>query len=185
MNIKELPHGSSESQKTAEVVEMLCGMNLFIEEEELHVADTEEEEYVLIEIALDSGAGTHVASAIGAPGYTVEPSPGSQRGQNFVAAGGHKMRNKGQMVLSLLAPTSSGEEKVSTIFQVADVTRPLWSVSTVCDAGYRVIFDSSKAVVYDAKDQEVCVFQRQGGLYVSRMRLRNPKYSGFSRPGTK
>ena len=42
MNIKELPHGNSESQKTAEVVEMLCGMNLFIGEAELNVADTEE-----------------------------------------------------------------------------------------------------------------------------------------------
>ena len=95
------------------------------------------------------------------------------------------MRNKGQMILSLLAPTGKGdqEEKISTIVQVADVTRPLWSVSKVCDAGYDVKFTKTNATVYDEKGLPVCVFERQGGLYVARMRLRNPKHSGFSRPG--
>ena len=53
------------------------------------------------EIILDSGAGEHVASDKDAPGYSVVPSKGSKIGQNFVGAGGHKMRNKGEMALRL------------------------------------------------------------------------------------
>ncbi len=95
------------------------------------------------------------------------------------------MANKGQVTLHLLAPNGvgDGEEKISTVFQVADVTRPLWSVSKVCDAGYDVKFSKKQATILDEHGQPVCVFERQGGLYVARMRLRNPKYRGFSRQG--
>ncbi len=185
-SITEMTHADEASKKVAQALEVACGMNLLIEEEELNVAGSEEDEYVLIEIALDSGAGDHVMAEIDAPGYRAEESAGSKRGQHFVGAGGHRMPNKGQMVLSLLAPTGEKdqEEKITTIVQVADVTRPLWSVSKVCDAGYDVKFTKGHATVTDESGQPVCIFQRQGGLYVARMRLRNPKYQGFSRQGT-
>ncbi len=184
-SITEMKHADEASKRVAQALEVACGMNLLIEEEELNVAGSEEDEYVLIEIALDSGAGDHVMAEIDAPGYRVEESAGSKRGQNFVGAGGHRMPNKGQMVLSLLAPTGEKdqEEKITTIVQVADVTRPLWSVSKVCDAGYDVKFTKAYATVTDENGQPVCMFQRQGGLYVARMRLRNPKNQGFSRQG--
>ena len=95
------------------------------------------------------------------------------------------MPNKGQVTLHLVAPNSNGDENVDTVFQVADVTRPLWSVSKVCDAGYKVSFDDKSARVTDKAGTEVCTFERQGGLYVGRMKLRNPKWSGFTRPGAK
>ena len=186
VSIKSLQHADDASRATVEVVEAACGISFFVsEEDELNIAGDEEDEYVLIEIALDSGAGDHVAAALDAPGYTVEASAGSRRGQNFVGAGGHRMANKGQVTLHLMAPNGvgDGEEKISTVFQVADVTRPLWSVSKVCDAGYDVRFSKKQATILDEHGQPVCVFERQGGLYVARMRLRNPKYRGFSRRG--
>ena len=186
LSVKDLQHADEASRAQARILEAACGVNFFIaEEDELNIAGDEEDEYVLIEIALDSGAGDHVAAALDAPGYTVEASAGSRRGQNFVGAGGHRMPNKGQVALHLLAPNgvSDGEEKISTVFQVADVTRPLWSVSKVCDAGYDVKFSKKQATILDEHGQPVCVFERQGGLYVARMRLRNPKYRGFRRQG--
>ena len=186
LSVKDLQHADEASRAQARILEAACGVNFFIaEEDELNIAGDEEDEYVLIEIALDSGAGDHVAAALDAPGYTVEASAGSRRGQNFVGAGGHRMANKGQVTLHLLAPNGvgDGEEKISTVFQVADVTRPLWSVSKVCDAGYDVRFSKKQATILDEHGQPVCVFERQGGLYVARMRLRNPKYRGFSRRG--
>ena len=186
LSVKDLQHADEASRAQARILEAACGVNFFIaEEDELNIAGDEEDEYVLIEIALDSGAGDHVAAALDAPGYMVEASAGSRRGQNFIGAGGHRMPNKGQMALSLLAPNGvgDGEEKISTVFQVADVTRPLWSVSKVCDAGYDVEFTKKYAAVMDEHGLPVCVFERQGGLYVARMRLRNPKHRGFSRHG--
>ena len=72
-------------------------------------------------------------------------------------------------------------------FQVAKVTRPLLSVSKICDAGYVVRFTSDMAVVEDEKGKEVCRFVRRGGLYIAKMQLRNPNFrakaSTFVRPG--
>ena len=96
------------------------------------------------------------------------------------------MANKGQMILSILAPKGDGtEETISTTFQVAAVTRPLWSVSKICDAGYRALFTKKDAKVLGENGKTVCVFEREGGLYVARMKLRNPKHPGFARQGSR
>ena len=47
-----------------------------------------EEPMQRIEVALDSGAGDHVASKNVAPAYAISESAGSRAGQHFVAAGG-------------------------------------------------------------------------------------------------
>ena len=57
--------------------------NIIGVDEEVNVADGPEEEYLAIGVALDSGAGDHVADRADAPGYSVEESPGSKRGQQF------------------------------------------------------------------------------------------------------
>ena len=133
-----------------------------------------------IKIAMDSGAGDHVASPEDVEGFAIEESPNSKAGRNFVAANGGKIRNHGQATVRMR--TGKGRKLAST-FQVADVTRPLYSVSKLCDAGYDVKFSKKRATIMDEHGQPICVFARQGGLYVARMRLRNPKYRGFSMQG--
>jgi hypothetical protein len=136
-------------------------------------------------IVLGPGAGEHVADRIEAPGYMVTESDGSKRGQNFMAAGGHKMPNQGEMCLRLVVPNGNrAEEELSSIFQVAAVTRPLWSVSKICDKGHWVKFTQKDATVYTAADVPVCTFERRGGLYVGKVKLRNPRHPGFTRPAT-
>ena len=58
-------------------------------------------EYNKIEIALDSGAGEHVANRKVAADYDVEESAGSRAGQHFIAAGGARIPNEGQFTLEL------------------------------------------------------------------------------------
>ena len=136
-------------------------------------------------IVLGPGAGEHVADRIDAPGYTVTESDGSRKGQNLLAAGGHKMPNQGEMNLHLIVPNAGGKgEAISSIFQVAAVTRPLWSVSKICDKGHWVKFTQKDATVYTAADVPVCTFERRGGLYVGKVKLRNPRHLGFTRPAT-
>ena len=137
------------------------------------------------EVALDSGAGGHVADKKHAPRYEVKESAGSRRGQNFVTAGAHRLRNQGQFVLAL---RSGGSQRgrgrnISSTFQVAQVTRPLWSVSKICDDGFDVKFTKHDARIIDAKGRMVCKFERRGGLYVAQLRLKNPKTKDFIRPG--
>ena len=161
------------------------------EDAELNTTETENKDFldVEIEIAVDSGASEHVAADTDAPTYQVEESAGSRSGQHFVGAGGHRMANRGQMKLNMRADKGRKGRDVRTTFQVARVTRPLMSVSKICDAGMSMRFASTMAVIEDNKGKEVCRFFRKGGLYIASMKLRNPNYkpppAPFLRPGSK
>ena len=161
-----------------------------MEELEIHVATAEDKEFFEepFDVALDSGAGDHVTSAKDAPSYLVEPSRGSKMGQNFVTANNSRLPNQGQVSLRL----RSGERArgkgtdIKKVFQVADVKRPLWSVSKICDAGFNVKFTQDCAVVRDKKGKVCVKFERRGGLYVARLMMKNPNFKkseGFHRPG--
>ena len=131
---------------------------------------------VEFEVALDSGSIVNVCHPDDVPGYAIEESPGSRRGQNFVVGDGGRLKNMGQMALNLEAPTGQGAiNMVSSTFQIAKVTRPLMSVGHICDQGLHVIFDKSKAVVSDKDGVEICVFHRNdSGLYIAKMKLKQP-----------
>ncbi len=78
------------------------------------------------------------------------------------------MRNRGEAKLRLTDP-KAGTTLHST-FQVADVTRALYSVSKMCDEGCVVTFTESEGTV--TKDGEtVARFIREGGLYVAEMEI--------------
>ena len=132
------------------------------------------------EVVLESGAAEHVADNIDAPGYNVEPSPGSKAGLGFIAANGEKIPNRGQMHVKLGA--SKGVELTST-FQVCNTTRPLWSVGRICDSGRTITFNSQGAkIVHSDTGRELCTFQRSEGLYVGNLSLMKPD-GGFPRRG--
>ena len=164
---------------------------LDVEDVEVNVNEIDENQEFLdevIEIALDSGAGDHVAAPKEAPAYTIEDSPGSLAGQHFTGAGGHRMKNQGQVRLHLRAENGKKGRDIRTTFQMAQVTRPLMSVSKVCDSGLWVKIDKDMATIMDKNGKEVCRFMRRGGLYIAKMRIRNPHFKpkpDFPRPGKK
>ena len=94
------------------------------------------------------------------------------------------MANEGQIVLEMLAPLEEGHNAVDVTWQVAEVCRPLLSVSKICDtAKHTVTFDAKRAVVRDDKGRIVCVFMRKGNLYIGRMKIRNPSHPSFGGHG--
>ena len=151
------------------------------------------EEEVDIFIAIDSGAVEHVAAPSDLPGsITVEP-PADGKIRNFISASGDPIKNHGKANVSLV--NEDGTE-VDSSFQVADVCRPLHSVSRVRDTDKEVLFTKHGGVVVPAGSlskflgsvQALAKYPRKGGLYVSKMRARNPKgskKSSFTRPGAK
>ena len=60
----------------------------------------------------------------------------------------------------------------SSVFQIADVTRPLYSVGRMCDAGCSVSFTKDQATVRKGA-KVMAVFKRQGGLYVADLEVMN------------
>ena len=69
---------------------------------------------------------------------------------------------------------------IKSVFQVAEITRPLMSVSKICELGHKCIFDDEKAEVITKNGKVLCTFKRKGGLYVAEMTLKAPE--GFQRP---
>ena len=134
-----------------------------------------------IEIILDSGACDNVLDAEDAPGYLISESPGSRQGRNFVVGNGEKMPNEGQVELRMESPVANGVRvPVVTDFQVAQISKPLMSVSRVCAQGHTCIFTKDGATVKNARDQVVAEFKQSGGLYVQTMTLKPP--APFTRP---
>ena len=108
-------------------------------------------------------------------------SAGSKCGQHFVVGNGGKLANFGEWNLNLDAPKDGGINSVSSVFQVAQVTRPLMSVGHICDQGLTVTFDKLFAIVRDKSGSEVCRFARgSSGLYTAKMKLKAP----FGRQGS-
>jgi hypothetical protein len=139
----------------------------------------------LFEVALDSGSGEHVVDGSTVPAYKVEESPGSRAGQHFITANNAKIRNQGQVVLKLRngPPTRKGGHTIRSTFQVARVSRPLWSVSKICDEGFEVRFTKTHATIITPQGREICRFERKGGLYVAQLHLKNPDFEHFARRG--
>ena len=149
-----------------------------IDKEQILVAE-EDWNDLEFEVALDSGAVIHVCGPSDCPGYVLEESAGSKRGQEFAMGDGGTIPNLGQKSLNLM-DTDAGRDLVS-VFQIAAVTRPLMSVGKIYDEGHKVLFDATTAVVTDQGGSELWRFHRKGGgLYVAKMKLRSP--ASFRRP---
>ena len=137
-----------------------------------------------IKITIDSGAGNHVAAPQDIEGFSVQPSKASKRGQGFIAANGSKILNLGEAKVGMKEPSG---KSISSTFQVAEVSRPLYSVSKICDEGCDVHFCATHASVIKG-GVEVARFPRERGLYVAEMVLQphdTGSASGFARQGAK
>ena len=133
---------------------------------------------------MDSGASESVASPLMFPDYEVRPSAGSRRGQEYTAANGENIPNLGEQVLSVVM--EDGREG-NIKYQSCDVSRPLNSVSEICDAGGEqgqiVVFNKWGGEIYNPQTGRSRPFQREDGIYTLQMWVRPNKPSGFTRPG--
>ena len=90
------------------VGEVQPSLNVCTVDDKTEVMNVKDWEDVDIEVTLDSGACRHVMPTEDAPGYDIQDSPGSRRGQNFIVGNGEKVPNEGQVHLSLQTDTGDG-----------------------------------------------------------------------------
>ena len=76
------------------------------------------------------------------------------------------------MHLNMECMIGGEKQSLNSVFQIADITRPLMSVSKICDQGLFCLFGNEKAIIQTAEGKNVCEFQRRGGLYVATMKLK-------------
>ena len=87
---------------------------------------------------------------------------------------GERVANSGQTKLRMKTKDDDGL-LMSSVFQVAEITRPLMSVFRICDQDMICIFKETHARVVDSDGNVVASFNRDGGLYTCTMRLRRPE----------
>ena len=139
----------------------------------------ENRKWVKVKSVVDSGASAPVAPPSMLPNVPVRPSEGSKRGQKYTSASKHKIKNLGEQ--HCRAFTENGEP-TEVLFQVADVSKPLVSVSAICENGNRVIFGRSGGVVQNLRTGNQIPFRRENGIYILSMWLLDGNDEGFGRP---
>ncbi len=141
-------------------------------------------EVVKVRVAIDSGSVDHVASPSDIPGSVTVEQPADGKLRNFVGANNSPIANYGMAMVNL--EQKDGDFMLSNLFQVADVCRPLHSVSKVADTDKNVLFTKKAAYVvpegiFDkilAAITPLAVYPRVGGLYVADMLVTDPKRDG-------
>jgi hypothetical protein len=128
------------------------------------------QEWIIVKSIMDSGASAPVAPPSMGPNVPIVESPGSKRGQVYNTASQQKLANLGQQHLH--AVTAEGAE-TEVLFQIADVSKPLVSVSTICERGNRVVFGKGGGYIHSLASGNKTPFYRQNGIYVLEMWLLN------------
>ena len=134
--------------------------------------------WVKMRSVVDSGAADHVTNRETAPGVKVCPSPGSRRGQKYVAASGERIPNEGEQNLCVVTEAGAPAQMK---YQITDVTRTLTSVAKLCDRGNRVTFGRGGGVIQNLKTGQMTSFKRSGGIYTLDVWVKNDDL-GFQRP---
>ena len=131
---------------------------------------------------MDSGASESVAPPDMCPSYPINESEGSRMGMNYRTASNNTIPNLGEQCLNILLEDGR-ESKVK--YNIADVSRPLNSISEICDGGNQVIFGKGGGIIYNIESGNETYFKREGGIYVMDFYV-SPKGSpSFQRLGKK
>ena len=82
---------------------------------------------------------------------------------HYVTASGNRVRSEGEKQIRI--KTKTGDVRQMT-FQVAKVTKPLCSVSKICEKGHTVVFDESGSYVKHKKAGAVIQLKKDRRVYV-------------------
>ena len=94
-------------------------------------------EWMRVSSYMDSGCVDSVAPPSLAPFVPASESPGSRRGQEYTVANGEPLPNLGE---KLVEGVDKDGNQLAIKYQIAEVTRPLNSISEICDNNSRVVF---------------------------------------------
>ena len=131
---------------------------------------------------VDSGSADNVAPPSAAKRIAVSPSLGSQNGQVYYSADGGVIPNLGEKIVPM--QTEEGD-CLQARYQIAAVTKPLTSVSKICDQGHQVIFQADGGWVLNLRSGQSTWFPREQGVYMLHTWVwaGAEQEPGFTRPG--
>jgi len=143
-------------------------------------------EWVLIDVIADSGACETVMPKNLCSNITLRESEASKAGVEYEVASGKAVPNLGERHCEIFCEGAGSSMMMH--FQVADIHRPLLSLSRAADQGFKSHLDWYGGYLEDTKTGETIPIQRRGNLYIMQIWVRasseppDPN-SGFARLG--
>ena len=136
-----------------------------------------EDEWIEIELTADTGACDTVIPRKLCPGIPIRPSLQSLRGMEYEVADGRPLPNLGERRCLMWTENATQPRHIN--MQVADVHKPLLSLSRCADMGFESRFGRTMGALIDEETGEVVPLKRKGNLYVLRCWV---KAAPFGRP---
>ena len=139
-------------------------------------------------ITIDSGAAETVIPEHVGGQYARMATMASESGLQYQSATGQPIRNLGEKKLNLMI--SDGSMRQMTMQVAEKVSKPLGSVSRICAAGHRVVFDDDGSFIEHKQTGQTSWLRQKNGVYVLDAWIAPPKQdqgngdaSGFPRQG--
>ena len=133
-------------------------------------------EQFLYPIIIDPGACASVMPTNWRSHVPIRETQQSQAGEYFKAANGERTYNEGQRMITMM--TQEGIKR-DMEFTVCGVSKALGSVSQMCKAGHRVVFnppwDETWSYIEHVESEECMWLQEKDGLYVLKPKWLQPK----------
>ena len=120
--------------------------------------------WTLVEVIADSGACETVMLKHLCTGIRVRESAGSKSGMEYEVASGKSVPNLGERHCEVYCEGASASMMMH--FQVADIHRPLLSLSRAADQGLRSYLDDKGGFLEDSTTGERIPITRRGNLYI-------------------
>ena len=170
-----------------EIGKVRCEINILEDEGEqrekvsmLANVESQGTRWIKIEAAVDSGAVDPVISHEIVPHLTVRPTPESERGEEWTAAGGHKIKKLGEVIVPWM--TSTHRWKWSRM-KVGAVKRTLISVSRLNECGYEALLNQRNPRLINTWTGETIPLERNRGMFIVDMWIKVPGESAKSTEG--
>ena len=124
------------------------------------------EEWVEVELTADTGACDTVMPRSMCSKIPIKPSLQSLRGMEYEVADGSTIPNLGERRCLMWTEDSTQARHIN--LQVADVHRPLLSLSSCADMGFEFRFGRTMGALIDEETGKVVPVKRKRNLYVLR-----------------
>ena len=144
-----------------------------------HISATSEPLWHEIELTIDSGACDTVMPIHMCGDIRVDPSDPTIHCTVFEVANGASIFNIGEKRCMMMTEGSGVPKKI--VFQIADVHKPLLSISRLADNGFLCMLGKDGGYLEDTETGERIPLTRRDNLYVMKAWVRQD--AGFARRG--
>ena len=138
------------------------------------------DQWVEIEVTVDSGACVTVMPRKCCEGISILQNALSRAGVEYEVANGAGLLNLGERQCEVMTAGSDVPKRI--VFQVADVHKPLLSITACADMGFDCYLGSKGGMLYDTVTHETIPLDRKGTLYTMKMWVRQDQSINIAQP---